>query len=202
MCLITIRQYKLIYIGKLEGKWCKSFVLLDNINCNFKNGHYFASQLQDLSNILYGVWQMRTLPVLHGAMECDEKGFLLVWKYQQLLSLLLAINHLPQVSRQSAKDNGNEVKPMTVHRSSVIYLWLRKAWKSSIWRPSEEGCVTNPCFKWGPLPPNDVSRNAQHFRKGEGRREGKYGGGWYTSGEFYTNVIKIGDNLNVCFYLQ
>ena len=54
-----------------------------------------------------------------------NKSFMLVWRFQQLLSDFLAKGHLPRVSRQSrlsANDKrGNEMIPGAVHRSPGIY---------------------------------------------------------------------------------
>ena len=38
-------------------------------------------------------------------------------------------------------------------------------------------CSTSHRLKWGPFPPNEVGRIAQHVRKGEGKKEGKDGVG-------------------------
>ena len=57
-------------------------------------------------------------------------------------------------------------------------LQLRKPQKTSTRRPPDEG-MTSHCLKWGPLPPNDVSRIAQHIKKGEGRK-GLVGYKWYS----------------------
>ena len=35
------------------------------------------------------------------------------------------------------------------------------------------GCAKSRCLKWGPLPPNGISRIAQHVGNGEGGKEGK-----------------------------
>ena len=37
--------------------------------------------------------------------------------------------------------------------------------------------MTSHCFKWSPLPPNEVGRFEQHVRERDGRKEGKDGGG-------------------------
>ena len=42
--------------------------------------------------------------------------------------------------------------------------------KTSATRPSDEGSVTTSHrLKWGPLPPNEIGRIAQHLKKGEER---------------------------------
>ena len=57
----------------------------------------------------------RKLPAVHGAMDCGQKSFKLVWRCHQLLSGFLAIDQLIRVSRQShlsANDKGdNEIIP-------------------------------------------------------------------------------------------
>ena len=53
--------------------------------------------------------------------------------------------------------------------------------------------MTSHCHKWGPFPPNEVGRIAQHVRKGEIRKAGKMGKERiYLSGVF----------LNVGFFLK
>ena len=39
-----------------------------------------------------------------------------------------------------------------------------------------KGLCDQSSLNWGPLPPNEVGRIAQHVRKGEGRKQGKKGG--------------------------
>ena len=41
------------------------------------------------------------VPTVHGAMDCGQENFKLVWPCHQLLFGLLAEDHLPRVSRQS-----------------------------------------------------------------------------------------------------
>ena len=33
--------------------------------------------------------------------------------------------------------------------------------------------MSSHCLKWGPFPPNEIGRIAQHVREGEGRNQGK-----------------------------
>ena len=63
------------------------------------------------------------------------------------------------------KDN-NEMIPGAVHRSSGICLTAEE-------KPRKISARTSHRLKWGPFNPNEVRRIAQHFRKGEGRKEGK-----------------------------
>ena len=55
-------------------------------------------------------------------MDCGQKSFKLVWRCHQLLSGILANDHMLRVSRQSTNDKSdNEMIPGVVHRSSGIY---------------------------------------------------------------------------------
>ena len=38
-----------------------------------------------------------------------------------------------------------------------------------------QGCTTSHCLKWGPFPPNEVGRIAQHVTMGDRRKDGKDG---------------------------
>ena len=42
----------------------------------------------------------------------------------------------------------------------------------------DEGCVIIHLLKWGPLPPNEIGRIAQHVSNGKGGKEGKDGVGF------------------------
>jgi hypothetical protein len=42
-------------------------------------------------------------PVVHGAMECGQNRFKLVWLFHQLMSGFLAKGHLSRVSRESRR---------------------------------------------------------------------------------------------------
>ena len=106
-----------------------------------------------------------------------KRSFRLVWRCHQLLSEFLLKCHLPRVSRESrlsANDKGDEIIPGAVNRFfwevkdlvKLPYSWDNPR-KTSTRRPSDEGCASSHCLKWGPLPSNVVSRIAQHVRKGE-----------------------------------
>ena len=41
----------------------------------------------------------------------------------------------------------------------------------------DEECATSHRIKWGPLPPTEVGRTAQHIREGEGLKERRKGRG-------------------------
>ena len=62
---------------------------------------------------------------VHRAMGLRPKSSIFVRRCHQLLSGIIANDHLPQVSRRSrssANDKGdNEVKPGAVHKSACIY---------------------------------------------------------------------------------
>ena len=92
-----------------------------------------------------------------------KKVFRLVLRCHQVLSGSLANSHLPQESRLSANDKSNkEMKPRAVHRP-VITTAEKNYGKS---RPALQSYrATSHCLKWGPLPPNEVGRIAQHVRK-------------------------------------
>ena len=60
----------------------------------------------------------------------------------------------------------NEMIQGTVHRSPGIYLTsLEIPGKPQLGERQMKGLL-RPVIKWGPLPPNEVSRIAQHVRKG------------------------------------
>ena len=66
------------------------------------------------------------------------------------------------MSRQLANDKGNnEIIPGALHRSPSIY------------QSAEENLrkMSMKTLKWGPLPPNEKGRIAQHARKEERREE-------------------------------
>ena len=66
-------------------------------------------------------------PVVHRAMDYDQKSFKLVWRGLQLLSGFLPKYHLPRVSRQSRLSTNDKVEmiPEAVHRSPGIYLTIK-----------------------------------------------------------------------------
>jgi hypothetical protein len=82
--------------------------------------------------------------------------------------------NVPSVaSLTSVADKGDNVMILgAVHRSSGICLTVeenpRKPQLGDWWR----GCATSHPLKWGPFPPNEIGRIAQHVRKGEERIEG------------------------------
>jgi hypothetical protein len=107
-------------------------------------------------------------------MGCIQKSFKLVWRCHQFLSEFLEKGYLPRISRQSrlsAHDKGNnEMIPGTVHRSHGIYFTAEENSGKLQLGTVDEGCATNDRLKCGPLLPNDVNRNAQYIREGEGRK--------------------------------
>ena len=83
----------------------------------------------------------------------------------------------PSVASVTSVANDNVDNKMileAVHRSPCICLTAeenpRKYQLGDCWW---RGCVTSHLLKWGPIPPNEVGRVAQHIRKGEGRKEAK-----------------------------
>ena len=74
-----------------------------------------------------------------------------------------------------ANDKGdNEMIPGLCTDLLAFALQLSKT-PENLRRKFDEGTVRRHCLKWGPFPPNEVSRIAQHVRKGEGRKGGKDG---------------------------
>ena len=69
-----------------------------------------------------------------------------------------------------------------MYRSPGIFLPAEDLGRTS----SHEGCATSHWLKWGPLPPNELGRIAQHVRKGEGGR-GQGEGSW----QFLFLYIKV-----------
>ena len=65
----------------------------------------------------------------------------------------------------------DEMIPGAVHRSG-IYLTGEENPGTYQLETVDEGCAISHRLKWGPFPPNEVSRIAQHVRKG-GRRKGR-----------------------------
>ena len=75
--------------------------------------------------------------------------------------------------------------PGAVHSSPGIYLKADENPGHLSYETVYEGCANGCCLKWGPLPPNEVGRFAQHVRKEVGKKEGN---------DEVTKVIKIKDN--------
>ena len=74
-------------------------------------------------------------------------------------------------SRLLANDKGdNEMILGTVYDFLAFTLRLRKPWKTSARRSSDEGFATSDHHKWDRLTPDDVGRIVQHVKKGEGRK--------------------------------
>ena len=71
-----------------------------------------------------------------------------------------------------------EVKSRDVHRSPGIWLTAEE-------NPGKPQ-VGDPRLKWDPFPPNEVGRVPQHVRKGEERKEGKDGVGYFTCNAYYS----------------
>ena len=60
-----------------------------------------------------------------------------------------------------------------VHRSPGIYFTAEEnPGKPQLGETVDEGSANSHILKWGPLPPNEVGRIAQHVKKGEGGKEG------------------------------
>ena len=55
---------------------------------------------------------------------------------------------------------------IVVQRTIVIYQYPMSSY---VLCKAIKLCATNHQLKWGPFPPNEVGRIAQHVRKGEGR---------------------------------
>ena len=85
---------------------------------------------------------------------------------------------MPRQSRLSTNNKGdNEMISGAVLRPPGVYIIAEEnPDKTSAMRPTIKD-VTNHLLKWGPLPPNEVGRVAQHTRKGEERKDGKDVGG-------------------------
>ena len=84
---------------------------------------------------------------VHGAMDCSQKSFKLVWRFHQLLSGFLVKGHLLRVSRQShlsVNNVGNEMIPGAVHRSPGIYVTAEENSEKF----SGRGCATSHRLKW------------------------------------------------------
>ena len=79
------------------------------------------------------------------------------------------------MSHQSANDMGdNDVKPGAGHRSSEIYLTAEEnPRKPQLGVSLMKAVLPVIASNGGSLPPNDISRIAQHIREGEGKKEGK-----------------------------
>ena len=64
------------------------------------------------------------------------------------------------VTSVSLWKSDNDMISGDVHRSPGIYLTTEENPETVL-----EGCATSQDLKWGPLPPNEVPRIAQHVRK-------------------------------------
>ena len=60
-----------------------------------------------------------------------------------------------------------------VHKPPDIYLRAEENPRKPQLGESLIKAVRPSCLKWGPFPPNEVDRIAQHVRKGEGGKEGQ-----------------------------
>ena len=71
--------------------------------------------------------------------------------------------HLPRVSRQSrVSDNGRVIiRWLCKIPWHLLYGW-GKLWKISTRKLSDKDCATSHRLRWGPLPPIEVARIAQH----------------------------------------
>ena len=69
-------------------------------------------------------------------------------------------------------DKDNKIRLRAVHRSPDN-LTAEENPGTSARRPSNEGFATIHRLKWGPLPPNRVSKITRHVSKEEGRKKGK-----------------------------
>ena len=110
-------------------------------------------------------------PVVYGVTGCGQKKLHASVACHQLLSRFLANAHLPQVSHQLSNDKGyNKVEPGAVHLSLGIYLTAEENLRKSLLEDHQMKDEQPVIASKGPLTPNDVSRIAQHVRKGEGRK--------------------------------
>ena len=74
-----------------------------------------------------------------------------------------------------ANDKGdNEMIPEWMLCTDLLEFTLHLR-KTSARRPSDVGCATSHCLKWGHVPPKEVGRIAQHVAEEAGRKEGKDG---------------------------
>ena len=96
-------------------------------------------------------------------MGWGQKSFKLVWQCHQLLSRFLVKGHMLRVSRQSRLSTNytsdNEMILGIVPKSP--YLTAEENFSQET---VDEGYATSRLFKWGPLPPNEVGRSAQHVK--------------------------------------
>ena len=67
-------------------------------------------------------------PVAHGAMDCSQNTFKLIWRYHQLLSRFIVRDHLPRVSRQSPLSANNRVIMRWYRGTSQISWHLPYSW--------------------------------------------------------------------------
>ena len=100
------------------------------------------------------------------------------WAVAKKLSVSVVVPPAPvRVPSQSllapnvANDKGgNEMILGVVHRSPGICLTAEEnPRKPQLRNRLMKGCANSHRLKWGPFPPNEVGRIAQHVRKGEGR---------------------------------
>ena len=82
----------------------------------------------------------------------------------------------------------NEMILGAVHRSPGICL---TAEENPARRPSDEGAVSiSHRLKWGPFPPNEVGRIAQHSgREKEGNKERTWRGYFYLTVRYFYNKV-------------
>ena len=85
--------------------------------------------------------------------------------------------HVSRQSRLSDNDKGdNEMMiPGAVQNLLAVTLRLRKSPEKLSKETVDEDSETIHRLKWGPLPPNEVGRIAQHVKKGKGRKKERAG---------------------------
>ena len=71
---------------------------------------------------------LHSIPVVHGAMGCDQKSFKLIrWCHQTPVQVPIQRPLAPRVTSVANDKDDNEMIPRAVHRSPGIYLMVRKA---------------------------------------------------------------------------
>ena len=109
------------------------------------------------------IWQRNQLSMEPWAAA--KKSLKLVWRVPDQRPLTSSVTSVTSV----ANDKGdNEMIPGAVHRSTVICLTAEEnPGKLQLGDRLIKRCANSPRLKWNPLPPKEVSRVAQHIRKGE-----------------------------------
>ena len=114
---------------------------------------------------------MPCLPMVHGAMGLRPKMFLTSVTVPPAPVRVPSQRPLAPSAASVANDKGdNEMILGAVHRSPGIYLTAEEnPRKPQLGDRLMKRLCDQSCLKWGPFPPNEIGRIAQHIRKGEGR---------------------------------